>query len=77
LRLTATATTPQFEHDASPEEVAAQLERREMSSLWDLDNDTWARVVQPVIDGLRALPNPTRPRHEAAAHPLLIFEPKA
>jgi SAM-dependent methyltransferase len=75
LRLTATATTPQYENDASPEEVAAQLERREMSSLWDLDDETWGRVVQPVIDGLRALPNPTRPRHEVASHPLLIFEP--
>jgi SAM-dependent methyltransferase len=72
--LAATASTPPYEHDASPVQVAAQLERREMSSLWDIDDETWHRVVQPVIDGLRALPDPTRTRHEAASHPMLVFE---
>jgi ubiquinone/menaquinone biosynthesis C-methylase UbiE len=74
LHLRATDATEQWHHEASPEQVAAQLERREMSSLWDLDEEQWSRIVQPVIDGLRALPNPEKPRPEAAHHPIFIFE---
>lgn len=74
LRFVSQTTTGRFEHPVTPEQVAAQLERRDMSSLWDLDEARWARVVQPVIDGLRALPEPSRPRVTAASHPILVFE---
>jgi ubiquinone/menaquinone biosynthesis C-methylase UbiE len=75
LHLTGTYATQPYEHDATPEEAAEHLEKRLMSSLWDLDDDTWNRVVQPVIDGLRALPNPTQPRRQVGSHPILVFEP--
>jgi SAM-dependent methyltransferase len=74
LHFVARTSTERFEIPETPEAVAAQLERRDMSSLWDLDDATWARVVQPVIDRLRALPEPTRPRLTAATHPVLVFE---
>jgi SAM-dependent methyltransferase len=74
LQFVAQTGTDRFEHATSPEDVAAQLERRDMSSLWDLDEETWNRVVQPVIDGLRALPDSERPRMTAASHPVLVFE---
>jgi ubiquinone/menaquinone biosynthesis C-methylase UbiE len=45
----------------SPAEVAAKLERRALSFLWDVDDERWARVVVPVIDWLRGLPDPERP----------------
>ena len=74
LQFVAQTGTERFEHATSPADVAAQLERRDMSSLWDLDDATWDRVVQPVIDGLRALPDSERPRMTAASHPVLVFE---
>src|SRR5438270_11795507 len=45
-----------------PVDLADALEKRTFSFLWDLDDRTWARVVQPTIDGLRSLPDSTRPR---------------
>lgn len=77
FQFVAQSSTVRFELATSPGEAAAQLERREMSSLWDLDEETWSRVVQPVIDGLRALPDPERKRMTAAAHPVLVLERSA
>jgi SAM-dependent methyltransferase len=74
LRLVATAATAPQEINATPAEAAEHLERRQVSTLWDLDDDTWNRVVQPVIDRLRALPNPTQPRRQVGSHPILVFE---
>jgi len=62
------------EHPASPAEYADVIEHRTFSFLWDLDDETWANVVQPAIDGLRALPEPTRPRRVIHRRNLLVFE---
>jgi SAM-dependent methyltransferase len=74
LQFVTQTSTDRFEHATSPDDVAAQLERREMSSLWDLDEETWNGVVQPVIDRLRALPDPKRARTTAASHPVVVLE---
>jgi hypothetical protein len=65
--------TDEHTFDESPEERAAMIERRDWSSLWDLDDATWARVVQPVIDDLRALPEPGRQRHCTHRHVLSVY----
>jgi ubiquinone/menaquinone biosynthesis C-methylase UbiE len=62
------------EHPASPAEYADVVEQRTFSFLWDLDDETWGNVVQPVIDGLRALPEPNRPRGVVHRRDLLVFE---
>ncbi|HET9728747.1 MAG TPA: class I SAM-dependent methyltransferase [Acidimicrobiia bacterium] len=66
-----------FDYEESPDGVAAQLERREMSSLWDVDSEKWNRVVQPVIDRMYALPEPARPRSQTLWHPIVVFEKPA
>jgi SAM-dependent methyltransferase len=68
--------TPADEHvfEESPDERAATIERRDWSSLWDLDDATWARVVQPVIDALRALPEPHRQRRCVHRHLVSVYE---
>jgi SAM-dependent methyltransferase len=58
-------TTPSVEADA--------IERRIYSSLFDVDDATWQRVVVPVIEQLRALPDPDRPRQRRNRHPLLAW----
>jgi hypothetical protein len=61
-------------HPSCPVEYADVLEQRTFSFIWDLDDRTWNDVVQPVIDGLRALPEPTRRRQVTFRRDLLVFE---
>jgi ubiquinone/menaquinone biosynthesis C-methylase UbiE len=61
-------------HEATPAQFADVLEQRTFSFIWDLDDQTWADVVQPAIDGLRALPDPDRPRRVVQRRDLLVFE---
>ena len=83
-QIAATLTTHGFTHEGdeptdhhefseTPNERAAGIEARIWSSLWDLDDDTWASVVQPVIDDLRALPEPDRPRQCRQSHILSAY----
>ena len=57
----------------APTAEADAIERRIYSSLFDVDDEAWARVVVPVIDALRALPDPDRPRRRRNRHPLLAW----
>jgi ubiquinone/menaquinone biosynthesis C-methylase UbiE len=57
----------------SPLAAAERIESRTFSSLWDVDDATWAAVVEPAITGLRALPAPDRPRDRSVSQELLVF----
>ena len=65
------------EFDQSPAELVRRIERRVFAFLWDVDDVTWASVIAPVIDGLRRLPEPDRPRHRVQCQDLLVFERSA
>ncbi len=67
--------TDEYRFEESPEQRAAMIERRDWSSLWDLDDKTWDNVIQPVIDDLRALPEPERPRRCVHRHILSVYRP--
>jgi SAM-dependent methyltransferase len=58
-------TTPSVEADA--------IDQRIYSSLFDVDDAAWQRIVVPVIEQLRALPDPDRPRRRRNRHPLLVW----
>ena len=62
-----------LEFEQSPNEQARLVEGRNYSQLWDLDDDRWRAVVQPVIDGLRALPDPERPRDRVLRQPYHVL----
>jgi SAM-dependent methyltransferase len=57
----------------SPNEQAQIIEDRGYSPLWDLDDDRWRAIVQPVIDELRALPDPDRPRDRVLRQPYHVL----
>jgi SAM-dependent methyltransferase len=57
----------------APLDMAERLERRQWGVLIDLDDARFAEHVQPVIDGLRALPDPARPRTRVGRHRLFVF----
>lgn len=67
------AVTDEHRFTESPVARATSIERREWSTLWDLEETTWAEVVQPVLDDLRALPEPDRPRDCVHRHHLSIY----
>jgi SAM-dependent methyltransferase len=49
------------------------IENRIYSSMFDVDDDTWDRIVEPVLDGLRALPDHHRPRQRRSRHPIVVW----
>jgi ubiquinone/menaquinone biosynthesis C-methylase UbiE len=53
-------TDERFEQ--TPADAAQQIEDRVFSFLWDIDDQAWGEVAQPVVDSLRALPEPDRAR---------------
>ncbi len=64
------------EWDEFPSTVTDQIqgiENRIYSSMFDLDDATWTRVVEPVLEQLRALPDPHLPRLRRNRHPLLVW----
>ncbi len=65
--------TDEFQLEQTPNERADQYEARVFSMLWDVDSETWARVVQPIIDDLRRLPNPDKPRQKTHRHILSAY----
>ena len=65
--------SPTSSNGTSPAQFADLLERRTWSILWNVDDTTWARLVQPAIDGARALPDPDRPRR-SEYHDVSAFE---
>jgi hypothetical protein len=61
-------------HTLSPAEQAARMEQRIYSCTWDVDDQTWQRLVVPAIAALRALPDPDQPRDDVAPHPIVVLE---
>ena len=59
----------------APADLIERLERRQWGALIDLDETRFAEHVQPVIDRLRALPDPERPRTRIGRHRLFVFRP--
>ena len=60
--------------DVSPAQVADGVEGRLWSFLWDLDDATWQAEVVPVVDALRSLPDPDRPRHQVSRTTVSVLE---
>ena len=57
----------------SPNEQAQRIEERSYAPLWDLGDVRWQIVVQPVIDELRALPEPETPRARLLRQPYRVY----
>ena len=69
-RLTEAATW-----EESPARLIERMEKRQWGALIELDDDRFAQHVQPVIDGLRALPDLDRPRARIGRHRVFTFRP--
>jgi SAM-dependent methyltransferase len=66
--------TPWDSFPSTVTDEIANIEGRIYSSLFDVDDATWSAVVEPVLEQLRALPDPDRPRERRNRHPLLVWQ---
>jgi len=57
----------------SPNALADLIEQRTWSNLWHVEGAAWAEVVVPVIERLRALPDPDDPRDRPMPYHLSVF----
>lgn len=69
--------TDEHRFEETPNQRADSIERRDWSSLWDLDDVAWNQHVQPVVDALRALPEPDRRRPCVHRYVLSTYQPMA
>jgi len=74
LRVVDIVALPPFEYTETAADIIAAIEARTWSSLWDVPDATWAEVVLPVLDTLRALPGQDRPRPRRALGEVLVLE---
>jgi len=58
----------------SPNALAESIEARAWSNLWNVDGAVWASTVMPVVDRLRALPDPDAPRDRRLTFHLSVFD---
>lgn len=63
-----------YEVGVSADEEARRLEERSYSGLWDIDAETWARVVEPAIAALRALPEDQRHATHQVVDSCIVLE---
>ncbi len=73
LRLGHRGFTPWDEYSSTPASQIDLIEQRSFSSLFDIDDTTWAAVVDPVLARLRALPDPDRPRRRSDRYPVFVW----
>ena len=59
--------------EESPADLIERMEKRQWGALIELDDDRFAQHVQPVIDGLRTLPDLDRPRPRIGRHHVFTF----
>jgi SAM-dependent methyltransferase len=59
--------------EEAPVEVIGRIETRTGAALWDLDDERWKRIVDPVLDDLRALPDQDRRRVRRGRYPTSVF----
>jgi SAM-dependent methyltransferase len=75
LALVTEALTAPGTWNEAPLDLIERLERRQWGALIDLDDARFAEHVQPVIDRLRMLRDPARPRVRIGRHRIFAFRP--
>jgi ubiquinone/menaquinone biosynthesis C-methylase UbiE len=74
FRVVDVVRTGPYEIKASYEEFVSTLERRTNSRMWSVSDEDFARVVQPVIDRMRELPDFTEPITRIDYQDVLVLE---
>jgi hypothetical protein len=75
LRLLRRSFTRPQTWQRTPTEAAVRFDQRVYSSLVDIDDDRWRAEIAPLIERMRSLPEPDRPRVMCHRQPVLEFAP--
>jgi ubiquinone/menaquinone biosynthesis C-methylase UbiE len=65
---------PAYDYLESPAQAIEKIESRSYSVLWDLADDRWRLLVEPVIEELRALPDPEVPIARRSTDRVVVLE---
>lgn len=65
---------PAYDYLESPAQAIEKIESRSYSVLWDLADDRWRLLVEPVIEELRALPDPEVPIARRSTDRAVVLE---
>lgn len=68
---------PEHDYMESPAQAIAKIESRSISVLWDLPEDRWRRIVEPILDELRGLPAPDVPIKRRSTDRVVVLEKPA
>jgi ubiquinone/menaquinone biosynthesis C-methylase UbiE len=68
---------PEHDYLESPAQAIVKIESRSYSVLWDLPDDRWRRLVEPILDELRAMPEPDRPIRRRSTDRVVVLEKRA
>lgn len=74
LRVVDVVQTDPYPFFASITDTANRIETRANSWMWDVPDDQWKRVVVPVIERLRALPDADEPMQRFDRQQILVLE---
>lgn len=58
----------------SPDELAGRIGDRSYSILWETSEETWQAEIPPLLDRIRALPEPARHRPTGNDYDVLVFQ---
>jgi SAM-dependent methyltransferase len=61
-------------YGVTPAKAAVRIEQRTRSVLWDVDDVTWHRLVEPATAEIRALPSPDERRMSETRASFLVLE---
>jgi ubiquinone/menaquinone biosynthesis C-methylase UbiE len=67
---------PEHDYLESPAQAIAKIESRSYSVLWDLPDDQWRRLVDPILAELRALPEPDGPIRRVSTDRVVVLSRK-
>jgi ubiquinone/menaquinone biosynthesis C-methylase UbiE len=65
---------PEHDYLESPAQAIAKIESRSYSILWDLPDDRWRELVDPILEELRALPAPGQAIRRASTDRVVVLE---
>ena len=74
LRVTDVIDLPPADFEQSPAVLAGEIRSRVYSILWDVDQETWWGVVEPILVRLDSMPNPDRPIRRTHLDRIVLIE---
>jgi ubiquinone/menaquinone biosynthesis C-methylase UbiE len=74
FRVTDVIDLPPADFKQSPAALATEIRSRVYSILWDVDEQGWWSVVEPVLIRLESMPNPDRPIRRAHLDRIVLLE---